>query len=135
MLTSLGWWGAVYMGSTIGHQISILKPTHFLPFTRGATISQFPKYKTSESASPFWSHFLSPGVSNSSFYLKSTTSTQPQGHSFSPQHGSSTHLNHSPCTQPLSHFNLSSEVTSVRHLMIPTLFKSLPLLSDRTRNY
>lgn len=76
------------MGSTIGHQISILKPTHFLPFIHsttisqlpnGTTISQLPKYKTSESASPFWSHFLSPSISNSSFYLKSTTWTQPQG--------------------------------------------------------
>lgn len=43
------------MGSTIGHQISILKPTHFLPFIHsttisqlpnGTTISQLPKYKT-----------------------------------------------------------------------------------------
>lgn len=114
-------------------------PAQFLPFVHATSISQFPKFKTSESASPFLSHFLSPVASNSSFYLKSSTSTQHHGlvQALSIDHPHTFIILRAPSLSPVSTCPPTSpEVASPnRYFMVPTLLKRFPLLSDRMHTY
>ena len=123
------------MVSTNGHHIFMLiQPTSFLLFMPRASPSSLSSRLQSQTLL-FLSHFLSPVASNSSFYLKSSMSTQDHGlvQVLSIDHPHTFIILPAPNLSPVSICPpRSPELASPnRYLMVPTLLKHFPLLSDR----
>lgn len=127
------------MVSINGHHVFMLiQPNSFLLFMPRASPSSLSSRLQSQPLL-FLSHFLSPVASNSSFYLKSSTSTQHHGlvQALSIDHPHTFIILRAPSLSPVSICPPTSpELASPnRYLMVPTLLKRFPLLSDRMHTY